>query len=117
MCKSYRCLETNLSNIMAFLVHSPGWVNRYTTESIENLLSFNAIQYAHQVSPTPLLIVHGRNDKYCLPKFAQQVYDLAENSKEILWLDTTNHIDLYDNEKYVGPAVAKLVEWFNRYLT
>ena len=83
MCKSYRCLETNLSNIMALLVHSPGWVNRYTTESIENL-SFNAIPYAHQVSPTPLLIVHGRNDKYCLPKFAQQVYDLAENSKE--WL-------------------------------
>jgi fermentation-respiration switch protein FrsA (DUF1100 family) len=102
---------------MAFLVHSPGWVNRYTTESIENLLSFNAIQYAHQVSPTPLLIVHGRNDKYCLPKFAQQVYDLAENSKEILWLDTTNHIDLYYNEKYVGPAVSKLMEWLNRYLT
>ena len=99
MCKSYRCLETNLSNTMALLVHSPGWVNRYTTESIENLLSFNAIPYAHQVSPTPLLIDHGKNDKYCLPKFAQQVYDLAENSKEILWLDTTNHIDLYYNEK------------------
>jgi fermentation-respiration switch protein FrsA (DUF1100 family) len=95
---------------------SPGWVNRYTTESIENLMSFNAIPYAHHVSPTPLLIVHGRNDKYCLPKYAQQVYEQAGEPKEILWLDTTNHIDLYDNEKYVSPAVAKLVEWFNRYL-
>ncbi len=95
---------------------SPGWVNRYTTESIENLMSYNAIPYARHVSPTPLLIVHGKNDKYCLPKFAQEVYDLADEPKEILWLDTSNHIDLYDNEKYVGPAISKIVEWFNKYL-
>jgi len=55
-------------------------------------------------------------DKYCLPKYAQQVYERAGEPKEILWLDTTNHIDLYDNEKYVNPAIAKIVEWFNRYL-
>jgi uncharacterized protein len=52
---------------------SPGWVNRYTTESVENLMSFNAVPYAHHVAPTPLLIIHGKNDKYCLPKFAQEV--------------------------------------------
>jgi fermentation-respiration switch protein FrsA (DUF1100 family) len=95
---------------------SPGWVNRYTTESIENLMSYNAIPYARHVSSIPLLIVHGKNDKYCLPKFAQEVYDLADEPKEILWLDTSNHIDLYDNEKYVGPAISKIVEWFNKYL-
>jgi uncharacterized protein len=95
---------------------SPGWVNRYTTESIENLMSYNAIPYARHVSPTPLLIIHGKNDKYCLPKFAQEVYDLADEPKGILWLDTSNHIDLYDNEKYVGPAISKIVEWFNKYL-
>jgi fermentation-respiration switch protein FrsA (DUF1100 family) len=95
---------------------SPGWVNRYTTESIENLMSYNAVPYAHHVSPTPLLIVHGRNDKYCFPKFAQEVYEQAGEPKEILWLDTTNHIDLYDNEEYVGPAINKIVEWFDKYL-
>jgi fermentation-respiration switch protein FrsA (DUF1100 family) len=95
---------------------SPGWVNRYTTESIENLMSYNAVTYAHHVSPTPLLIVHGRKDRYCLPKFAQQVYDEAGEPKEIMWLDTSNHIDLYDNDKYVGPAINKIVEWFNAYL-
>lgn len=95
---------------------SPWWMNRYTTESIENLMSYNAIPYAHHVSPTPILIVHGRNDKYCFPKFAQQVYEEAGEPKEILWLDTTNHIDLYDNEKYVNPAVSKIIEWFNRYI-
>jgi uncharacterized protein len=96
---------------------SPGWVNRYTTESIENLMSYNAVTYAHHVSPTPLLIVHGRKDKYCLPKFAQQVYDEAGEPKEIMWLDTSNHIDLYDNDKYVGPAIDEIVEWFIAYLS
>jgi uncharacterized protein len=95
---------------------SPWWVNRYTAESIENLMSYNAVPYAHHVSPTPLLIIHGKNDKYCLPKFVQQVYEEASEPKEILWLDTTNHIDLYDNEKYVSPAITKIVEWFNKYM-
>lgn len=95
---------------------SPGWVNRYTTESIENLMSYNAVPYAHHVSPTPLLVIHGKNDKYCFPKFAQQIYDEAGEPKEILWLDTSNHIDLYDNEKYVGPAISKITEWFGKYL-
>jgi uncharacterized protein len=96
---------------------SPGWMNRYTTESIENLMSYNAVPYAHHVLPTPLLVVHGKNDKYCFPKYAQQVYDEAGDPKEIQWLDTTNHIDLYDNEKHVGPAISKIVEWFNTYLS
>ena len=95
---------------------SPWWVNRYSTESIENLMSYNAISYAHHVSPTPLLVVHGINEKYCFPKFAQHVYEEAGEPKEILWLDTTNHIDLYDNEKYVSPAINKITEWFNRYI-
>ena len=95
---------------------SPGWVNRYTTESIENLMSYNAVPYAHHVSPTPLLIIHGKNDKYCFPKYAQQVYEEAGEPKEILWLDTSNHIDLYDNEKYVSPATSKIIEWFGKYL-
>jgi uncharacterized protein len=95
---------------------SPGRVYRYTTESIENLMSYNAVPYAHHVSPTPLLVIHGRNDKYCFPKFAEQVCEKASEPKEILWLDTSNHIDLYDNEKYVAPAISKIIEWFGKYL-
>ena len=33
---------------------------------------------------------------------------------KINWHDKS--IDLYDNEKYVGPAIKKIVEWFNRYM-
>jgi hypothetical protein len=36
-----------------------------------------------------------------------------------VWVDAPNHIDLYDVEKYLEPAVNnnKTVEWFNKYLS
>ena len=34
-----------------------------------------------------------------------------------MWVDAPNHIDLYDVEKYLEPAVNKTVEWFNKYLS
>ena len=52
--------------------------------------------------------------KVLLSKLEQQVYEENGESKDILWLDTSNHIDLYDNEKYVEPAIAKIIEWFRR---
>lgn len=33
-----------------------------------------------------------------------------------MWVDATNHIDLYDVEKYFAPAVNKTIEWFTKYL-
>jgi uncharacterized protein len=86
---------------------SPGWVNRYTTESIENLMSYNAVPYAHHVSPTPLLVIHGRNDKYCFPKFAQQVYEEASEPKEILWLETVTISTSMTMKSMLAQPLAK----------
>jgi hypothetical protein len=33
-----------------------------------------------------------------------------------MWLDTTNHIDLYDQDEYVQPAVARAADWFEQHL-
>ena len=95
---------------------SPHWFNRYTIESVENLMAYNAVPFAHHVSPTPLLIIHGKNDRYCLPRYAQEVYDQAGEPREILWLDAPNHIDLYDIDTYVGPAIDRMAAFYRRYL-
>jgi hypothetical protein len=63
-----------------------------------------------------LLIVHGRTDAYCSPEGAQAVFDRAGGPKDILWLDTTNHIDLYDVDRFVDPAVARCSAWFAEHL-
>lgn len=91
---------------------SPGWVNQLTELTVRELITTDLAVGADFISPTPLLIVHGRTDAYCSPEGAQAVHDRAGEPKQLLWLDTTNHIDLYDEPKYVDPAVEAIVGWF-----
>lgn len=65
---------------------------------------------------TPLCVVHGRTDDYCSPAGAQALYDRARGPKDLLWLDTTNHIDLYDVPDYVEPTVRHCADWLTGYL-
>lgn len=95
---------------------SPHWVNRVTALSIRELITADLALGADFISPTPVLFVHGRTDAYCSPEGAQATYDRCGQPKKIVWLDASLHIDLYDNEQYVGPAVDHAVRWFEKYL-
>ena len=93
-----------------------GWENRMTRLSVRELLTTDLAIGADFIGPTPTLIVHGRNDDFCSPAGAQDAYDRIDGTKELLWLDTTNHIDLYDRPDYVDPAIDRVAEWMAEYL-
>jgi uncharacterized protein len=93
-----------------------GWENRMTRLSVRELLTFDAAIGSDFIGPTPTLIVHGRTDGFCSPEGAQNAYDRIDGTKELLWLDTTNHIDLYDQPGYTSPAIDRIVEWMAEYL-
>jgi fermentation-respiration switch protein FrsA (DUF1100 family) len=95
---------------------SPGWVNQVTRLSIRELLTFDAAMGAEFLGPTPALVVHGRRDEFCSPAAAERVYERISGPKELMWLDTTNHIDLYDMPDYVGPAIARVAAWMTEHL-
>ncbi|MBW3536838.1 MAG: alpha/beta hydrolase [Actinobacteria bacterium] len=95
---------------------SPGWVNRVTRTSVYELLTADLARGADFISPTPWLLVHGRTDAYCSPDGAQATFDRASDPKRLVWLDTTNHIDLYDVPEFVEPAIAEITAWFNKHL-
>jgi uncharacterized protein len=84
--------------------------------SVRELITTDLAGAAGFLGPTPLLVVHGRTDAYCSPEGAQAVFDVATGPKEILWLDSTNHIDLYDVDRFVDPAVARCAAWFAGHL-
>lgn len=86
---------------------SPGWVNQVTRLSIRELLTLDATSAVDFLAPTPLLVVHGRTDAYCSPDGARRIYERASGTKDMLWLDTTEHIDLYDNPRFVTPAIDR----------
>jgi len=96
--------------------HAPTWSPKTTAASLEPYLTFNAISQAPLVAPTPLLIVHGTTDVALLPELAQAAYDAAGEPKELVWIETHNHVELYDQEPYVGEAVGHVLGWLERVL-
>jgi len=89
--------------------HAPTWSWETTAASLEPYLTFNAIGQAPLVAPTPLLIVHGTTDTALLPDLAQAAYDAAGEPKELVWIETHNHIELYDQDPYVSEAVGHVL--------
>jgi fermentation-respiration switch protein FrsA (DUF1100 family) len=94
--------------------HAPTWSAKTTAASLEPYLTFNAISQAPLVAPTPLLIVHGTTDVALLPELAQAAYDAAVGPKELIWIETHNHIELYDQDPYVSEAVGNVLRWLDR---
>ena len=79
-------------------------------------MTLDAMGAAELLAGTPLLIIHGERDAYCSPALAQAVYDRKRGDKEILWLDSGLHTDLYDNQPYVSQAAAAAAGFFQRRL-
>jgi hypothetical protein len=40
----------------------------------------------------------------------------AQEPKELCWIDGATHVAMYDKERYVTPAIAKLTEFFRTHL-
>jgi fermentation-respiration switch protein FrsA (DUF1100 family) len=93
---------------------APNWSWRTTAASLEPYLTFNAISQAPLVAPTPLLIVHGTTDGALLPENARAAFDAASEPKELIWIETHNHIEPYDQDPYVSEAVGHVVDWLAR---
>jgi fermentation-respiration switch protein FrsA (DUF1100 family) len=91
------------------------WENRLTVDSRWQLITLDALSAAALVD-VPFLIVHGTTDLYCSPEGAQAAFDALRGPKEIVWLESSNHIDLYDQPELVGPAIAKTAEFLATHL-
>ncbi len=90
---------------------SPHWVNEVTVHSPYELMTLDTLSAADLLERTPLLIVHGTTDAYCSPAGAQAAYDRARGPKRLHWVETTNHVDLYDQQPYVGEATRQVVQF------
>jgi uncharacterized protein len=95
---------------------SPHWRNEVTRGSLHSLMTFDALGAAGLLGATPLLIIHGRTDAYCSPELARAVYADKPGDKEILWLDASQHIDLYDQSPHVGQAAEAAAGFLHRKL-
>jgi fermentation-respiration switch protein FrsA (DUF1100 family) len=46
-----------------------------------------------------------------------EAFQKAQGFKELVWIDGASHVDLYDRDQYVKPAITRLTEFFTTNLT
>ena len=92
---------------------APTWQNRVAAKSLQAYFTYNAVADAPLVAPAPLLVLHGTVDLFLWPELAQRVYDAASGDKELAWLETHNHIELYDQDPFVSQAAEHVIRWLD----
>jgi fermentation-respiration switch protein FrsA (DUF1100 family) len=97
-------------------VPCPRTGNEVTRGSLHTLMTFDALSAADLLAATPLLVVHGVEDAYCSPDLARELHERTPGAKEIRWLDTKVHVDLYDTEPYLGQAADTTADFLLRHL-
>ncbi len=58
--------------------------------------------------------MHGTTDAALPPEKAQAAFDAATGPKDLVWIETHNHIELYDQDPYVSEAVGHVLRWLDR---
>ncbi|GLQ57365.1 alpha/beta hydrolase [Devosia nitrariae] len=96
--------------------YSPHWKNEITRLSGYNLARFDAVLGADYLAATPTLVVHGTTDLYCTPEAAMRTFERIGAPKRIEWIETTNHIELYDSQPHVRAAVSHVADWMKEHL-
>jgi fermentation-respiration switch protein FrsA (DUF1100 family) len=83
--------------------------------SVDKLASFDAFYAVPLIGPRPLLQIVGT--RAVTSWMAVDVHQRATGPKELYWIEGASHVDLYDKQEYIGPAVDKLNTFFTDNLT
>jgi len=95
---------------------APNWENRLSTASMESIVGWNVTGHAHLIAQ-PLIVVHGTTDVLLPPRYAQEVFEKAGASvKQLHWIETDNHVQLYDQQPHVPQALGHLVPFLAEHL-
>ncbi|MFE3117762.1 alpha/beta hydrolase [Streptomyces niveus] len=85
-----------------------------TWTSVDRLATFDAFAPVGLIAPRPLLLIAGR--EAVTSWMSVEAFQRASGTKELAWIEGASHIDLYDKDAYVVPAVERLAGFFTTHL-
>ncbi|EHJ06873.1 alpha/beta hydrolase [Staphylococcus simiae] len=88
--------------------------NKIPFISFDRIIEFTAFDLVSELLTQPLLVIAG--SEAGTRWLTEQVYDKANEPKEVLYVEGANHFDMYDKEPYVTEAVDKMETFFKQYL-
>ncbi|MEU3854877.1 alpha/beta hydrolase [Streptomyces sp. NPDC029554] len=78
--------------------------------SIDRMAGFDAFALLPLLGRRPLLMIAGT--RAVTSWMTVEAFQKAVGPKECHWIDGASHVDLYDKDQYVTPAVQKLTDFF-----
>ncbi|MQA11143.1 MAG: alpha/beta fold hydrolase [Pseudonocardiaceae bacterium] len=100
------------------LYQAPGFGSGVTLESAEMLLRFHPESVAHRISPRPLLVAHGSENRLHYPEEARSLYQHAAEPKELVMLEGCGHTEwMFDDNPTFQSVVDKLDDFFRTAFT
>ncbi|RPE27927.1 alpha/beta hydrolase [Kitasatospora cineracea] len=79
-------------------------------ESIDKMAASDAFLAVPLIGPRPMLQIIG--ERAVTAWIAVEAHQRATGPKEIHWIKGASHVDLYDKQEYIDPAVDKLTDFF-----
>ncbi|MFB7286719.1 alpha/beta hydrolase [Actinacidiphila glaucinigra] len=95
--------------------HHPRSTNLFVTRSLDLLAQYDSYARIEMISPRPLLMIAGTEADTA--RFSREAVERAAEPKDLFWIDGATHMDLYDKDRYVTPAVTRLTAFFTENLT
>lgn len=99
------------------LYQAPGFGYGVSLESADMLLRFRPEHVADQISPRPLLVVHGERNRLHLPAEAYSLYEHASEPKQFVLLDGVGHTEWMLDEHPTFQMLADTLDEFFRAAT
>lgn len=86
--------------------------NKMVVFSLDSRVSFDITDQIGLLAPTPYLAIAGT--KALTNGMSKRAYKRANEPKELFEIEGASHVDLYDIDKYVDPAVNKLNDFYSK---
>ncbi|GAA2077777.1 alpha/beta hydrolase [Streptomyces albiaxialis] len=92
----------------------PRSTNEWVLRSVDEMAQFDSYANVHMIAPRPLLMIVG--SEAFTRGFSEDAVARAGDSAELFTVEGATHVDLYDREEAVAPAVAELARFFGKHL-
>ncbi|WP_443071093.1 alpha/beta hydrolase [Streptomyces sp. NBC_01476] len=88
----------------------PRSADSFTWNSVDRIVTFDPFRFAGLIAPRPLLMIVGT--EAVTSHMTTEAFANAREPKSLHWIEGASHVDLYDKDAYVTPAVAELTAFF-----